>query len=65
MAIKKIYTAVGTAKGGRGGGTARTDDGMLPHPSRGAEKPLDSAHQHEQHYQTDGNSETHCPTPMG
>ncbi len=29
MAIKKIYTAVGTAKGGRGGGTAKTDDGML------------------------------------
>ncbi len=29
MAIKKIYTAVGTAVGGRGGGTAKTDDGML------------------------------------
>lgn len=29
MAIKKVYTAVGTAKGGRGGGTAKTDDGML------------------------------------
>jgi lipoyl-dependent peroxiredoxin len=29
MAIKKIYTAVGTAFGGRGGGTAKTDDGML------------------------------------
>lgn len=29
MAIKKIYTAVGIAKGGRGGGTAKTDDGML------------------------------------
>ena len=29
MAIKKIYTAVGKAEGGRGGGTAKTDDGML------------------------------------
>jgi lipoyl-dependent peroxiredoxin len=29
MAIKKLYTAVGTAVGGRGGGTAKTDDGML------------------------------------
>ncbi len=29
MAIKKIYTAVGTAIGGRGGGTASTPDGML------------------------------------
>jgi Ohr subfamily peroxiredoxin len=29
MAIKKIYTAVGTAVGGRGGGTARTSDGNL------------------------------------
>lgn len=29
MAIKKVYTAVATSKGGRGGGTARTDDGML------------------------------------
>jgi lipoyl-dependent peroxiredoxin len=30
MAItKKVYTAVGTALGGRGGGTAKTDDGML------------------------------------
>ncbi|MFT3671260.1 MAG: organic hydroperoxide resistance protein [Aestuariivirga sp.] len=29
MAIKKIYTAVGIAQGGRGGGTAKTDDGML------------------------------------
>ena len=29
MAIKKIYTAVGTAVGGRGGGTAKTNDGML------------------------------------
>jgi lipoyl-dependent peroxiredoxin len=30
MAItKKIYTAHGTALGGRGGGTAKTDDGML------------------------------------
>jgi lipoyl-dependent peroxiredoxin len=29
MAIKKIYTAVGTAVGGRGAGTAKTDDGML------------------------------------
>ena len=29
MTIKKIYTAVGTAFGGRGGGTAKTDDGML------------------------------------
>ena len=29
MAIKKVYTAVGTAKGGRGGGMAETDDGML------------------------------------
>jgi lipoyl-dependent peroxiredoxin len=29
MAIKKIYTAVGTAVGGRGGGTAKTDDGQL------------------------------------
>ncbi|MCA0432883.1 MAG: organic hydroperoxide resistance protein [Proteobacteria bacterium] len=27
--MKKIYTAVATAKGGRGGGTAKTDDGML------------------------------------
>lgn len=26
---KKLYTAVGTALGGRGGGTAKTDDGML------------------------------------
>jgi lipoyl-dependent peroxiredoxin len=36
MAIKKIYTAVGTAVGGRGGGTAKTQDGMfdlvLAHP---------------------------------
>jgi lipoyl-dependent peroxiredoxin len=29
MPIKKIYTAVGTAVGGRGAGTAKTDDGML------------------------------------
>lgn len=29
MAIKKLYTAVGTAVGGRGGGTAKTDDGQL------------------------------------
>ncbi len=29
MAIKKLYTAVGTAFGGRGGGTAKTDDGQL------------------------------------
>jgi lipoyl-dependent peroxiredoxin len=29
MAIKKIYTAVGTAVGGRGGGTASTPDKML------------------------------------
>jgi lipoyl-dependent peroxiredoxin len=30
MAItKKVYTAHGTALGGRGGGTAKTDDGML------------------------------------
>jgi lipoyl-dependent peroxiredoxin len=29
MPIKKIYTAVGTAEGGRGGGTAKTDDMML------------------------------------
>jgi lipoyl-dependent peroxiredoxin len=29
MAIKKLYTAVGTATGGRGGGTAKTDDGQL------------------------------------
>jgi lipoyl-dependent peroxiredoxin len=29
MPIKKIYTAVGKAVGGRGGGTAKTDDGML------------------------------------
>ncbi len=30
MAItKKVYTAVGTAIGGRGGGTAKTDDGKL------------------------------------
>jgi lipoyl-dependent peroxiredoxin len=30
MAItKKVYTAVGTAFGGRGGGTAKTDDAML------------------------------------
>ncbi|WP_415020887.1 organic hydroperoxide resistance protein [Aestuariivirga sp.] len=27
--MKKIYTAVGIAQGGRGGGTAKTDDGML------------------------------------
>ncbi len=26
---KKVYTAHGTALGGRGGGTAKTDDGML------------------------------------
>ncbi len=36
MAIKKIYTAVGTAVGGRGGGTASTDDKqinvVLAHP---------------------------------
>ena len=36
MAIKKIFTAVGTSVGGRGGGTAKTDDGMfdliLAHP---------------------------------
>ncbi len=29
MAIKKLYTAVGTAVGGRGGGTASTPDKML------------------------------------
>ena len=29
MAIKKIYTAVGTAVGGRGGGTAATDDKQI------------------------------------
>ena len=29
MAIKKLYTAVGTSVGGRGGGTARTSDGNL------------------------------------
>jgi lipoyl-dependent peroxiredoxin len=29
MAIKKLYTAHATSFGGRGGGTARTDDGML------------------------------------
>jgi lipoyl-dependent peroxiredoxin len=29
MAIKRVYTAAATAKGGRGGGTAKTDDGML------------------------------------
>jgi lipoyl-dependent peroxiredoxin len=29
MAIKKIYTAVGTAVGGRGGGTASTDDKQI------------------------------------
>jgi lipoyl-dependent peroxiredoxin len=29
MGIKKIYTAVGTAVGGRGGGTASTPDKML------------------------------------
>ncbi len=29
MAIKKLYTAVGTAVGGRGGGTASTDDKQL------------------------------------
>ncbi len=29
MAIKKLYTAVGTSIGGRGNGTAKTDDGML------------------------------------
>jgi osmotically inducible protein OsmC len=29
MAIKKIYTAHGTAVGGRGGGTAATDDKQL------------------------------------
>lgn len=29
MGIKKVYTAVATAKGGRGGGTAQTDDGQL------------------------------------
>jgi lipoyl-dependent peroxiredoxin len=36
MAIKKIYTAVATAVGGRGGGTAATDDKqisvVLAHP---------------------------------
>jgi lipoyl-dependent peroxiredoxin len=36
MAIKKIYTAVATAVGGRGGGTASTDDKqinvVLAHP---------------------------------
>ena len=29
MAIMKLYTAVGTSVGGRGGGTARTSDGNL------------------------------------
>jgi lipoyl-dependent peroxiredoxin len=29
MAIKKLYTAIGTAVGGRGAGTAKTDDGQL------------------------------------
>ncbi len=29
MAIKKLYTAHATSVGGRGGGTAKTDDGML------------------------------------
>ena len=29
MAIKKLYTAVATSVGGRGGGTAKTADGML------------------------------------
>ena len=29
MAIKKLYTAVATSVGGRGGGTARTSDGNL------------------------------------
>lgn len=29
MAITKKYTAHGTSVGGRGGGTAKTDDGML------------------------------------
>jgi Ohr subfamily peroxiredoxin len=29
MGIKKVYTAVATSKRGRGGGTAKTDDGML------------------------------------
>ena len=29
MKIKKLYTAVATSVGGRGGGTARTPDGML------------------------------------
>ncbi len=29
MAIKKAYTAKAVSKGGRGGGTAKTDDGML------------------------------------
>lgn len=29
MAIKKVYTATATSKGGRGGGTAKTPDGML------------------------------------
>jgi lipoyl-dependent peroxiredoxin len=29
MAIKKLYTAHATSVGGRGGGTTKTDDGML------------------------------------
>jgi lipoyl-dependent peroxiredoxin len=29
MPIKKIYTAHATTSGGRGGGTSKTDDGML------------------------------------